>query len=163
MASVSKRGRRSGKKGLLLNKLNEWRPKSIDEARFRMLQQMFAPISEGWARRVLRESGIPLAPMVEGVRQDSLEALDRTLLNLLGEYEAARQAADRERARSVRRLVILAKDHARLSARAAEGRRKRDKEEMVLRMLTWLENPGIFRQWIQLRNAVFRPDREPEA
>ena len=150
--------RRPGKKGLVLRRLDEWRPERIGEAEFRTLRENFAPISESWARTVVRESGFPLAPMVEGVRQDSMEALDRTLLALLGEYESAEQAGDRERIRNVRRLVILAKDHAKMSARHAEGRKKRDKDEMVLRMLTWLENPGIFRQWIHLRNAAFRPD-----
>lgn len=111
---------------------------------------------------MLRESGVPLAPMVEGVRQDSLEALDRTLLNLLDEYETARQARDRQRERDIRRLVILAKDHAKMAARRGEGGAGRDKAEMVLRMLTWLENPGVFRQWIRLRNAAFRPENPPE-
>lgn len=110
---------------------------------------------------MLRQTGIPLAPMVEGVRQDSLESLDRTLLNLLDEYETAQQAGDSRRQHEIRRLVILAKDHAKMAARAAQGTRQRDKIEMVLRMLTWLENPGVFRQWIRLRNATLPPKRPP--
>ncbi|MCX6621129.1 MAG: hypothetical protein NTY38_08620, partial [Acidobacteria bacterium] len=78
-------------------------------------------------------------------------------LQLLNEYERAQAAGDGNRARSIRRLVIQAKDHARMASRGAEGRKLRDKREMVLRMLTWLENPGIFRQWIELRNAAFQP------
>lgn len=140
---------RTSKKRRVLDRLNELCPERIGEAEFRALRQEFAPISENWARKVVRDCGFPLAPMVEGVRQDTMEALDRTLLSLLGEYEQAEREGNRERTRQVRRLVILAKDHAKLAARTAGP----EKQEMVLRMLTWLENPGIFRQWLSLRNA----------
>ncbi|MCX6621128.1 MAG: hypothetical protein NTY38_08615, partial [Acidobacteria bacterium] len=62
----------------MLQKIDEWRPARIGEAEFQALRETFAPISESWARKVVREAGFPLAPMVEGVRQDSMEALTRT-------------------------------------------------------------------------------------
>jgi hypothetical protein len=85
--------------------------------------------------------------MVEGVRQESFDQLEASLLAMLDEYSrgaAARRAA-------VRRLVITAKDHARLAARHEEKRA--EKEEMVLWLLTWLENPPLFPDWVRLRRA----------
>lgn len=89
-----------------------------------------------------------LAPLIEGVRQDSFEVLEGSLLKLLAEYESG-DAARRSRARN---LVIEAKDHARLAARKP-GLRP-DKQEMILWMLTWLENPAVFPDWVRLRRAA---------
>jgi hypothetical protein len=52
----------------------------------------------------------------------------------------------------VRRLVIAAKDHARLAARNPEKRA--DKHEMNLWLTTWLENPPVFEEWVLLRHRV---------
>jgi hypothetical protein len=106
-------------------------------------------VSEGYLRKLLRESGVPLAPMVEGVRQEDFESLERSLVALLDEYESG----DRERRAQVRKLVIQAKDHARWAARNEEKRAV--KEEMVLWMVTWLENPPVFREWVALRKRNF--------
>lgn len=110
--------------------------------------QAASGLSSGYLRRILRESGAPLAPMVEGVRQDDFDALERTLLALLEEY----QRGDRARRQAVRRLVIEAKDHARWAARKPQ--RKAEKEEMILWMLTWLENPPLFPHWVALRRRI---------
>ncbi len=75
--------------------------------------------------------------MVEGVRQDTLDNLQRTLLALLGEYERGKQA-------DVRKLVIAAKERAKWTS----------KQENALWMLTWLENPPLFPQWAALRRAA---------
>jgi hypothetical protein len=96
-------------------------------------------------RDLLRESGAPLDAMVEGVRQEDFAALERTLLALAGAYAGA----DYEGRRSCRRLVITAKDHAKLAGRKPEL--ADEKGEMVLWMLTWLENPGVFADWVGLR------------
>jgi hypothetical protein len=87
---------------------------------------------------------------VAGVRQDSLETLERSLLDIGEEYARARVAGDRARERLCRRLVIEAKDHAKWSFR----RGRAEKEEMVLWMLTWLENPGVFPAWVELRRKA---------
>jgi hypothetical protein len=112
------------------------------------LLSLLAPVSESYLRRLLRDSGVPLAPLVEGVRQESFDTLESSLLRLLAEYEPG-DAARRTRVRSV---VIAAKDHARLAGRI-EGKRA-EKEEMVLWMLTWLENPPVFPEWVRLRRAA---------
>ena len=52
--------------------------------------------------------------------------------------------------------MIAAKDHARWAARNPE--RRAEKEEMVLWMLTWLENPPVFPQWAALRLEKLRID-----
>jgi len=70
------------------------------------------------------------------------------LMKMLAEY----QSGGRERRTLVRRAVITAKDHARLAARKEEKRAA--KEEMILWMLTWLENPGLFPDWLRLRKNV---------
>jgi hypothetical protein len=72
------------------------------------------------------------------------------LLKLLDEYEHG----DAARRTSVRRLMIAAKDHARWAARKPEKRA--EKEEMALWLLTWLENPPLFRQWIRLRRQALQ-------
>jgi hypothetical protein len=47
--------------------------------------------------------------------------------------------------------VITAKDHARLAMRKTNEEKRALKEEMILWMLTWLENPGVFPIWVALR------------
>ena len=110
-----------------------------------MLHVELAPISGSHLRRLLRESGVPLAPLVEGVRQETFAALESSLLSFLEEYDRA----DAVGRMAVRREVIEAKEHARWAARNPEKRA--EKEEMALWMLTWLENPPLFPQWVKLR------------
>jgi hypothetical protein len=50
---------------------------------------------------------------------------------------------------AVRRLVITAKEHARLAGR--NPAKRPDKEEMILWLTTWLENPPVFREWVAIR------------
>ncbi|MBL8217424.1 MAG: hypothetical protein JNK87_42275 [Bryobacterales bacterium] len=121
----------------------------LDGAAAVKLRAQLGPVSDAMWRDLLRECGVPLAPLVEGVRQDTFANLERTLLLLWQEYAAA----DREGRRQCRALVIEAKDHARLAARnpkVSEDKRQQ-KEEMLLWMLTWLENPGAFELWVGLR------------
>ena len=102
-------------------------------------------MSESYLRKLVRECGVPLDAMVEGVRQSTFEELEASLLRLLEEYEPG----DAARRMAVRRLVITAKDHARLAARNPEKRA--DKEEMILWLTTWLENPPVFAEWVRIR------------
>lgn len=101
-----------------------------------------APVSESYLRRLLRNCGVPLHPLIEGVRQDSLENLEHTLGRLVVEYEAGDAATKR----ACRQLVIRAKDHARYTLA-----KRPEKGEMVLWMITWLENPAAFAVWLGLR------------
>ncbi len=137
-----------GKRADLLRWLERVRPARIGEMEWAMLHVDLAPISGSHLRRLLRESGVPLAPLVEGVRQENFDALESSLLSFLQEYERA-DVAGRT---SVRRVVIEAKDHARWAARVPEKRA--EKQEMALWMLTWLENPPLFPQWVRLRREA---------
>lgn len=141
---------RRGKRTELDAYLEQSRPATITEARWAELLGRLAPVSESYLRRLLRETGLPLAPLVAGVRQDSLAALEGSLLDLGEEYARAREAGDPLRTRACRRLVIQAKDHARWALRRGHA----EKEEMILWMLTWLENPGVFAPWVDLRKCV---------
>ena len=119
-------------------------PPLIDETRFADLKTRLDPISESYLRTLLRDSGVPLAPIVEGVSMSSFNSLERTLVALTEAYENG--------AREARRLVIEAKVRIRWSAsRTSEEERRAEKEEMLLWVLTWLENPGAFPVWLRLR------------
>ena len=121
----------------------------VSDADWSPLRDALSPISESYLRKMLRTAGVSLAPLVEGVRQDTLEQLERTLLALRHEYA---QARTRERAAACRNRVIAAKEHARWAARKAGDDKKRaEKDEMILWMLTWLENPPLFDAWLRLR------------
>lgn len=122
----------------------------IGQAEWAALRRELAPVSDGHLRKLLRESGVRLVPLVEGVRQESLETLEASLLALLEEFERG----DRAQQTAVRKLVIEAKDHARWAMKNPEKREI--KEEMVLWMLTWLENPSLFRDWVALRKRAMR-------
>lgn len=93
-----------------------------------------------------------MAPLVEGVRQDSFEELERTLRALGEEYAAASAAGDAVRARACRRPAIEAKNHARWAL--GRGADPAAKEETILWLLTWLENPAVFPAWVELRKRA---------
>lgn len=140
--------RGKGKSAELARWLEEHRPAHIGEAEFAQLKTALAPVGESYLRRLLRECGVPLGPMVEGVRQGTFADLEASLLRLLTEYECS----DPPRRMAVRRLVITAKEHARLAARNPAKRPY--KEEMILWLTTWLENPPVFREWVSIRKGV---------
>src|SRR5579863_1653413 len=121
-----------GKSAELASWLEEHRPARIGEADFARLSAALAPVSESYLRKLIRECGVPLDAMMEGVRQATFDDLEASLLKLLEEYEPG----DPARRMAVRRLVITAKDHARLAARSHEKRA--EKEEMILWLTTWL-------------------------
>lgn len=124
----------------------------VGEAEWMELQAALAPVSENYLRRLLRESGVELSPMVAGVRQGSFEDLEASLAALLNEYEGG----DARRRAAVRKIVITAKEHAQWALRRAAGGSEKhtEKEEMTLWLTTWLENPGLFPEWVRLRKTA---------
>jgi hypothetical protein len=136
-----------GKPAELRRWLEEQRPARIGEAEFALLRAALSPVSEGYLRKLVRECGAALDPMVAGVRQGTLEELETSLRELLDEYEQG----DAARRMAVRRLVITAKDHARLAAR--NPAKRAEKEEMILWLTTWLENPPVFGEWVKIRRS----------
>ncbi len=115
----------------------------IDEPAARELRAAVPGLTDAYFRQLLRASGIALSPLVEGVRQDSLQELQRTLLAQLEEYQRGDTVA-------TRRNVIEARMHARLAQRRKPTA---EREEAILWMTTWLENPAIFAEWLPLRRA----------
>jgi hypothetical protein len=125
---------------------------AIGKAEWQELLRELTPISESYLRELLRESGLPFAQPYAGIRQKTFAELERTLGEMLEVYEEAMQAGDRARARYCRRQVIAAKDRARFLARRAKSpAAKAQKDEMVRWMLVWLENPGVFPAWVEIR------------
>ncbi len=106
-------------------------------------------ISDRLLQDVWRGSGLPMTAMVEGVRQESLEALARSLNGLAAEYEAG----DARRRLAVRMVVITARRHAEwVAANPRVSQEKRAvKAEMALWLRVWLDNPGVFGMWAELR------------
>ncbi|MFN3324439.1 MAG: hypothetical protein ACK5AZ_13160 [Bryobacteraceae bacterium] len=125
MASRARTRRRD-----LLAYLKETQTAYLSETESERLRELFAPISDRTFRQALRDSGIPLAPLVEGVRQDTLDHLECTLLALSREYQAAVERLGSARAQLCRQSVISAKQHARWALRSPkltpEGRALRE-------------------------------------
>jgi len=131
-----------------------WR--CVGEEEWDEICRIFVGTSAGYLRRLLRGAGLPLAPLVEGIRQESFEELERTLLAMEREYSLALRQEDRERRDACRRAVIVAKDHARLAMRRAPEPRRALKREMIEWMLVWLEHPQAFPAWLRLRKRSLR-------
>jgi hypothetical protein len=129
--------------------LRERAPAEITLAEFEELRKALHPVSESGLRHLLRDSGAPLHPLVAGVDQSSFDTLRQTLTALADCYAEGTP----ETRRVARRIVITAKDHAKLAARNQRvPLPKRDeKEEMITWMRTWLENPDIFALWAAMR------------
>jgi hypothetical protein len=136
-------------------------PRCIGPSEYTELRSALAPISESYLHRLLRDSGVAVDPMVDGVRQGSFDELQESLERLLEIY----QAGDAPRKKAVRTLVITAKDHARLAARSPKisEERRGEKEEMALWLLTWLENPAIFPDWAGLRRIAWTMERTEQS
>jgi hypothetical protein len=154
---VASRG--ESKKSKLAALLKERSIDFIDERAWAELAMAIAPVSESYLRGLLRESGVRLSPAVEGVNQTGFEDLERTLVALAREYDTS----DAMHRRALRNIVIGAKDRARFSAeRSKDDAKKAIKEEMLLWMRTWLENPALFAAWVALRKkAAASPPSSP--
>lgn len=143
--------------------LDQWiadrKPSRIGPTEWDELRATLEPVSPTYLRRLLRdladETGLELDPTVEGVRQHDFPALKRSLTALTEAYEAS-SSAERQQ---IRMLVIEAKDHARLAGRNPD--KTATKKEMVLWMLTWLENPPLFPNWVAVRDRVRDPALDP--
>lgn len=116
---------------------------TIGGPEYERLCAAFPEIPERSLRVYLREAGVPLTALVEGVRQDSADNLARTLIALQHQY-----LNDPDSAGACRRMVITAKDHARLAAR-----KHPEKRQMIEWMLVWLDNPPVFEAWFKARSA----------
>lgn len=144
--------RSESKKAKLLAILDVEQRDIVDKTVWDTLKLRLAPISDGYLRRLLRDSGTGLTADVDGVRQDSFDLLARSLVALAESYDSA-SASERERLRA---LVVEAKDRARWSARRAESEPDKysERREMLMWIMTWLENPALFPVWLRSRLRV---------
>ena len=133
------------KRARLESYLAESRPALIDETFLETLRERLAPVSNSYLRELVRGSGLPLSPLVEGVRQDSLQEARRTLLALSRLYEESGPA----RRNQVRSVVIESKTRLCWAVKT----RQPLKEEILLWVMTWLENPPVFGSWLALRTT----------
>lgn len=135
--------------------IHDWleahKPAVVDRAAADAIRRNVGEVSDNTFRHALLESGYPLDPLVEGVNQSTLEDLARTLLALAAVYDTSARA---ERMR-MRAMVVESKRHARFAAanRKLDGARREEKEEMLLWISTWIENPPLFAGWLNLRLA----------
>lgn len=109
----------------------------------------------------MRSCGIPLDPLVEGIRQNSFSELERTLVVMAEQYRDARMAGDRERQNLCRKEVLVAKQHARLCLKQSRLAPEvaAQKKEMISWMTVWLDNPELFPVWCRLRKKVLFADQ----
>lgn len=162
-------GRPPSKKQRILAWLTDRGWDSVSEDRAHELARVFTDCTEDTLRIALLESGIPLAPVVEGVLQDNYRRLEASLRTLLAEYLAAKEAGDKPRVQTIRSVVIRAKDHAELAAHnpRVHDLKRNVKTEMALWLHTWLENPPLFPAWVELRKRrtpefAAEPQEDPE-
>lgn len=141
-----------GKAARLRAWLDANKPERIGDAELALLASALAPVSERYLRGLLRTSGAPLDPLIEGVVQEDFEALERTLRAL----ETIYVSGDRDRSRRARAAVLTAKEHARFALRrlSADPVRAAEKTEALLWMQTWLENPPLFSAWVEVRKRA---------
>jgi hypothetical protein len=130
------------------------KPERIDETVWSELVVHLAPVSSSYLRELLKSAGLPLDPLIEGVRQDSLEEAERTLVALSCMYS---ESSGERRAR-VRAAVIESKDRLRWSLKrdSDDSERRALKQEILLWTMTWLENPLVFESWLAIRKHVVR-------
>ena len=135
------------KRAGLLRWLESHDPKEIDGLLFRELVTELAPVSNSYLRQLLRDSGVRLSADVEGVVTSSLQDAERTLRALAETYSTGQ--------RDVRSLVIEAKTRVRAAiAREGDAAKRQEREEVLLWIMTWLENPESFPLWLNLRQRA---------
>jgi hypothetical protein len=118
----------------------------IGESEWRELRAALPDISE----TTIRDSGLEIDAPWCGVRQHTLDDLQRSLDDFTAVYQSRPDLHSYCRA-----LVIEAKDHARFASRSprVDEAKRVLKAEMLEWMLVWLGDPGVFPAWSELRRA----------
>jgi hypothetical protein len=129
------------------------RPDRIGDAEWGEIGCALAPVSDSRLRELLRRTGIPVDQPWAGVRQRNFAELEQSLVEMAAEYARSKEAGLTDRARACRRVVIAAKDHARLAVRNPRNSpaTRAQKAEMVEWMLVWLGDPAMFRGRVEIR------------
>jgi hypothetical protein len=146
-------GRPPSKKQRILAWLADRQWERVSEERAAELARTFPDCSDDTRRAALLESEVALAPLIEGVVQDTYPHIEASLAALLAEYLAAEEADDKARIQLIRAVVIRGKEHAEFAANnpKVHDRKRKMKAEMALWMHTWLQNPPVFPTWVEIR------------
>lgn len=125
----------------------------VDLAAWDVLRRAFGEVKENTLRHDLLDSGLPLDPLVEGVRFDTIEHLARSLTALAVCHRRAMEASPNESMSLARKLVLEARRKAEaVLGNSRVAREKREAmDEKFLWLRTWLENPELFAAWAPLR------------
>lgn len=128
----------------------------VDPPALALIRAAFPETSEETLRHDLRETGLLLHPLVEGVRLEDLDALARTLLALERWYQAGAGASPH--ATAARKEVLAARRKAEWVIRnpRVDALVRAAMEEKLLWLRVWLENPLVFSTWLALRQATLR-------
>ena len=129
---------------------------SIDSDEWHLLCAQFPNVSEKTLRHDLREIIFPVHPLIEGVRLDSLEDLERSLRALACLYQEAVSRNPRDTMNAARRLVLEARRKAENVLRnpRVDAEKRAAMEEKFLWLRTWLENPPVFDSWASIRSKI---------
>jgi len=136
--------------------LRDKQPAAIGEREWLELVKELAPISENYLRELLQATGLPVAQPYRGVRLGSFEELESSLIDMEKIYALAVANKDAVGAKACRRIVIHGKDRARFISRndKVDAVKRSQKAEMVEWILVWLENPGVFSSWAEVRRRM---------
>lgn len=130
----------------------------VDAAAWDALRIAFGEVSESTLRHDLLDSGLPLDPLVEGVRFDTLDRLARSLTALAECDRRAAEAPRKGRISPARKCVLEARRKAEAMLRNSKvsPEKRAAMEEKFLWLRTWLENPELFVGWAPLRLRQMR-------
>jgi hypothetical protein len=107
-------------------------------------------LSAPYLRKQLLERGRKLHVLIEGVRQDTEQNLERTLTALAAVYEEQPQEA--------RKKVLESRMHLDFALRKDPKNPLR--QLVLLHLRTWLENPPVYPLWAALQKQK-PPDETP--
>lgn len=145
----------------ILDWLDTHKPALVDRATVEQIRHSVGAVGDHTLRHTLIDSGYPLDPLVEGVNQSTPADLARTLLVLARQYESATHV---ERS-AIRAMVMQSKTHARFAAanRRLDEEKRREKQEALLWISTWVENPPLFAAWLNVRLSRTRVEMADES
>jgi len=156
-------------KGVVLDYLARNQTRCVEAAEFNAIRREVIatlkrqrPPSDSYLMDILLTTEVDIDRSLGGIPTDlrnrvhtaTHEQAKASLLVMATEYA---DAADATRAEDVRRTVRRAKDRVRLLLRGSLSPEKRQaKQEILEWMLVWLENPLVFKSWIEIRTRPIR-------
>src|SRR5579885_2276208 len=123
-----------------------------------------AAVSERYLLELIEHTAVPISRELGGlppdlrnrVRFHDFASAEASLYDLQKEYEDARRAGDRLRAQDCRRAVLRGRQRLELLLRRPRWRaeKRAEKIEILGWFRVWLENPELFRTWLELRKRA---------